>query len=137
MEGGPRAAWGELLHCTQALRYRAWGMPWPKLGRCLFAFCGPDDAQWPHTSCLPLRGVTSKAGSVWAEEKTAPSLPSRPSHPACPARSRMVWEFPDLRILFGEPHRACPDGIITSSLPSGGGKHLLFAFSLIQPTPSL
>lgn len=64
------------------------------------------------------------------------SQPPQVTPPSCPTRSRMVWEFLDLRILFGEPHSPYPDSIITSSLPSGGGRHLLFAFSLTRLPPA-
>ena len=52
-----------------------------------------------------LCGATYKAGSVWARKKQLPRFLAVPRHPhPCPPRSRMVWEFPDLRFLFGKPH---------------------------------
>lgn len=85
-----------------------------------------------------LRSVTYKASFVWAGVKNSSltSQPPRVTPPFCPTRSRMVWEFLDLKILFGEPHSPCPDGIITSILPGGGGRHLLFAFLLTRLPPA-
>lgn len=70
------------------------------------------------------------------QEKTAPWLPgcAEAPHPLAPTQSGMVWEFLDLTILLREPHSPCPD-IIISSLPSGGGRSLLFAFTH-PPTPA-
>lgn len=50
----------------------------------------------------------------------------------------MVWEFLDLRILFGEPHSSCPD-IITSSQPGreGCGIWKILAVSFLTHSPTL
>lgn len=111
-------------------------MPWPKLGRRLFTLGG---VQRPGTSWPPLCGMAYKAIFVRARENNSflASQPPQGTPPSCPTRSRMVWEFLDLRILFGEPHSPYPDSIITSSLPSGGGRNLLFAFSCTRPPQPL
>lgn len=77
---------------------------WPRLGGAYL----PSGAQMMSSGLVPpgLSYVVQTTKLVLSRPGKNSSLTSQMSQgslPACPPRSRMVWEFPDLRILFGEP----------------------------------
>ena len=80
-------------------------MTWPRLGGAYLH----SGAQMMSSGLVPpgLPYVVQPTELVLSRPGKNNSLTSQMSQgslPACPPRSRMVWEFPDLRILFGEPH---------------------------------